>query len=126
MTTIQHILIVEDDWLTRKVLGDYLADKGYRISRAENGLEGLRALEQGDIDLVITDYAMPSMGGDELIIQIRKTNPHLPVILVSGFARQEIKGFEVIKDQLHDYLTKPVNLNHLHFSIQKVSPGLLV
>ena len=69
-----------------------MAEKGYRISRAENGHKGLRALETGGIDLVITDYAMPAMDGDEFIMQLRKTNPHLPVILISGFARREIKS----------------------------------
>jgi CheY-like chemotaxis protein len=120
MGNIKHILIVEDDWMTRNVLEDYLADKGYRISRAENGLEGLRALEKGDIDLVITDYAMPAMGGGELIIQLRKSNPHLPVIMISGFARREIKSFASIKDHLHDYFLKPVDLSLLQSSIQKV------
>ena len=120
MSSIQHILIVEDDWMTRSALGNYLAEKGYRISLAENGLEGLRALEKGDIDLVITDYAMPAMGGDELIMQLRKTNPYLPVILISGFARREIKSFNSIKDHLHDYFLKPINLSLLQSSIQKV------
>jgi two-component system, OmpR family, copper resistance phosphate regulon response regulator CusR len=124
MSSIQHILIVEDDWMTRNVLGDYLGDKGYRISRAENGLGGLRALEKGDIDLVITDYAMPAMGGGELIIQLRKTNPHLPVILISGFSRRDVKGFDLIKDHLHDYFMKPVNLVLLQSSIQKVPSGV--
>ena len=126
MSSIQHILIVEDDWMTRSALGDYLAAKGYRISLAENGWEGLRALGKGDIDLVITDYAMPAMDGDELIIQLKKTNPHLPVIMISGFARRDVKGFDLIKDHLHDYLMKPINLNHLKKSILNVSPGVFV
>lgn len=116
-----HILIVEDDWMTRQTLGDYLAEKGYRISLAEHGLKGLRALEKGDIDLIITDYAMPAMDGDEFILQLRKTNPYLPVILISGFARGEIKSFPLIKEHLHDYFLKPVNLGLLQSSIQKVS-----
>ncbi len=110
--------------MTRSALGDYLAEKGYQVSLAENGQEGLRALEKGDIDLVITDYAMPAMGGDELIIQLRKTNPHLPVIMISGFARREIKSFASIKDHLHDYFLKPVNLRLLQSSIQKVPSGV--
>jgi CheY-like chemotaxis protein len=126
MTTIQHILIVEDDWLTRKVLGDYLADKGYRISRAENGLEGLRALEQGDIDLVITDYAMPVLGGDVLIRELRKTNPRLPVILISAFDHPEVNCFDSIKEDLHDFFTKPVDLYHLQRSVQRVFAGVSV
>jgi len=124
MSNIQHILMVEDDWMTRSALGDYLATKGYRITLAENGLEGLRALEKGDIDLVITDYVMPAMDGDEFIIQLRKANPHLPVILISGFARREIKSFASIKAPLHDYFLKPVNLNLLQSSIQKVPSGI--
>ena len=90
----------------------------------KTGMKGLRALEKGDIDLVITDYAMPAMDGDEFIMQLRKTNPHLPVILISGFARREIKSFDSIKDHLHDYFLKPVNLSLLQSSIQKVPSGV--
>jgi len=120
MGSNHHILIVDDDWMTRMALGDYLAIKGHKVSRAENGREGLRALEKGNIDLVITDYGMPAMDGHEFILQIKKTYFHLPVILISGFERREIKCFDVIKDHLHDYFLKPVNLSLLQSSIQKV------
>jgi len=98
-----HILLVEDNWLTRTVLSDYLTRKGYAVFQAENGLEGLRILEHRGIDLVITDYSMPHMGGKEFILDIKKNNPCLPVILVSGFELNEKQGFQQIKSVLYDF-----------------------
>jgi DNA-binding NtrC family response regulator len=119
MVKMLHILLVEDDWMTRKALADYLARKGHQVTQAKNGIEGLRILEKENIDLVITDYFMPYMDGKEFILQIKKNNPLLPVILVSGFDFTEKQGFQVIKNVLYDYLRKPINLGLLQDSIQK-------
>ena len=67
---------------------------------------------------------MPVMDGEELILQMRKTYRNLPVILVSGFERREVKCFESIKDQLHDFFQKPINLALLQSSIQKAPLGI--
>ena len=115
-----HILLVEDNWMTRTVLSDYLARKGYAVFPAENGLEGLRILEHRDIDLVITDYSMPRMDGKEFILHIKQTHPRLPVILVSSFGLNENKDLQLIKGILYEYFEKPVNLGLLHAAVQKV------
>ena len=115
-----NILLVEDNWMTRTVLSDYLVRKGYAVFPAENGLEGLRILEHRDFDLVITDYSMPHMGGKEFILHIKKTHPRLPVILVSGFGLNETKSLQPIKGVLYEYFEKPVNLGLLYAAVQKV------
>jgi DNA-binding NtrC family response regulator len=115
-----HILIAEDDSMTRTLLSNYLTEKGYEVFSAENGLEGLRILEQREIDLVITDYSMPRMGGKEFILHIKKTHPRLPVILVSGYGLKENEGLQSIKGFLYDYFQKPVNLGLLQSAVQKV------
>ena len=115
-----HILLVEDDWLTRRALSDYLIGKGYDVFEAGNGLEGLRILEQSAIDLVISDYSMPRMGGKELILNIKKIHPRLPVILSSGLEFNEKEDFQQIKEFLYDFLRKPINLGLLQKVIQKV------
>ncbi|MBI4767962.1 MAG: response regulator [Deltaproteobacteria bacterium] len=106
--------------MTRTLLSNYLTEKGYEVFPAENGLEGLRILEQREIDLVITDYSMPRMGGKEFILPIKKTHPRLPVILVSGFGLNENEGLQPIKGVLYGYFEKPVNLGLLHAAVKKV------
>ena len=106
-------------------MSDYLNRKGYEVFPAENGLEGLRILEHRDIDLVITDYSMPHMGGKEFILHIKKTHPHLPVILVSGFELDEKQSLQPIKDVLYEYFQKPINLGLLQEAIQKVQMDTL-
>lgn len=67
----RHILIVEDDPLTRTLLSEFLDFRGYRVSVAANGLQALDAIERGAIDLVLTDLSMPGMGGEELLRRLR-------------------------------------------------------
>lgn len=67
----RHILIVEDDPLTRTLLSEFLDFRGYRVSVAANGHQALDAIDQGSIDLVLTDLSMPGMGGEELLRRLR-------------------------------------------------------
>jgi DNA-binding NtrC family response regulator len=125
MTRKFAILIVEDDSKTRTFLADYLNEKGYEAFPAANGLEGLRILEHHEIDLVITDYAMPRMDGKAFILQIKKTHPRLPVILVSGFGLHENKSLQPLKGLLYEYFQKPVSLRSLGAAVNKVRQEIL-
>ena len=62
-----------------------LEELGHTIATAANGVDALELLANQKFDLVVTDYKMPRMDGLELIAGLRKTQPALPVILISGF-----------------------------------------
>lgn len=62
-----------------------LEEVGHRIATAVNGVDALEQFANAKFDLVVTDYKMPRMDGLELIAGLRKTQPDLPVILISGF-----------------------------------------
>jgi signal transduction histidine kinase/ActR/RegA family two-component response regulator len=80
-----RILIVDDDPGVRDVTAEYLREDHHAIDQAASGREALEKLEIGTYDMVITDKAMPGMSGCQLAIAIKKTHPHLPVLLITGF-----------------------------------------
>jgi signal transduction histidine kinase len=80
------ILAVDDDPLVLENTSAMLAELGHRVLEAHSGAEALRLLHQRPVDLIITDYAMPGMTGEELTQRILATQPELPVLMVSGYA----------------------------------------
>ncbi len=86
------ILCIDDNihgLTARRVL---LEDMGYTVVVARSGREGLEAFHSQKPDLIIVDYVMPQMNGGEVIREIKRTNPKLPVILLSGYT--ESMGLE--------------------------------
>ena len=83
----QHILLVDDDEAVRSVLRRGLVRAGYEVREAGEGGAALKLLASAPADLVINDLVMPGMEGIEFIMALRKTNPKLPVIAMSGGGR---------------------------------------
>src|ERR1039458_8537251 len=79
-----RILLIEDDDSVRTVLYLTLVHYGHNVVEARNGKEGLDLFRQGSVDLVITDIVMPEKEGFEVLMKIRKKNPSLKVIAISG------------------------------------------
>lgn len=80
----QKILLVEDDQHVRDCFESLLEFDGHEVLAVDSGQAALAALEQKQFDLVITDYWMPQMKGDELAGLIKQRWPNLPIILASG------------------------------------------
>jgi DNA-binding response OmpR family regulator len=78
------ILVIEDDPHVLEVLRALLVRRGYEVLTAADGRAGVACIERSPVDLVITDVLMPDIDGIETIALIRKTNPTLPVIAMSG------------------------------------------
>jgi CheY-like chemotaxis protein len=81
---LKHILIVDDEEAVGYVIQRYLTIKGYRVSVAYSGEQALLAFRAERPDLVITDYKMPGMHGDELLHRLRALDPALPAIMISA------------------------------------------
>src|SRR5262245_32454182 len=79
-----HILCVEDDVELRNVFAELLAQAGYQVEVAEDGLVGWEALRLGSYNLMITDNQMPGLSGLHLVERLRSTGNNLPVVLMSG------------------------------------------
>ena len=100
------ILVVDDESRMRKLVGDFLLKKDYRVIEAADGQEAIDIFfEQNDISLVILDVMMPKMDGWEVLKEIR-TYSKVPVIMLTakGDERDELNGFDLGVDE---YITKP-------------------
>lgn len=107
-TEQKRVMVVEDNRLAAAFLGDILEQAGYLVQKADSGLEALRLVQQGQVDLVLLDIVMPDMDGYEVVRQLRndtRTN-NTPIILLSSHqgTAEKVRGFELGAD---DYVTKP-------------------
>jgi signal transduction histidine kinase len=81
------ILLVDDDAPVRTTTQLVLQAMGYDVVAAESGKEAMEALSHGhDFDLLLTDVAMPGMSGLDLAMKVRQMKPHLPIMIISGYA----------------------------------------
>jgi len=85
------ILVIDDEEFVRNMACEMLTPQGMKVLTAENGAAGVALYEdrRADIGLVLLDYSMPEMGGEETFKELRKVNPDVPVLLSSGFGQEE-------------------------------------
>lgn len=84
--SVQSILLVDDNAHGLRARKTVLEELGYKIVTACHGRDALEQFAPHSFDLVVTDYKMPYMDGLELIANLRKREPNLPIVLISGFA----------------------------------------
>ncbi|MEH6357437.1 MAG: two-component system response regulator TorR [Pseudomonadales bacterium] len=113
-----HLLIVEDEPVTRTKLVGYFKAAGYEVSAAGNGEEMQRLLSRHHIDLLLLDISLPDADGLDLTMQLRKTY-ELGIILVTSRDTDvdRILGLEIGAD---DYVTKPFNERELLARVKSV------
>jgi len=102
------ILLIDDEELIRITASAILSSLGYQVILAENGEEGVLIFKEnmGKIDLIILDMIMPVMGGRETFCHIREISESVPVIIASGFAKEE--DMKALKKQgVGGFLQKP-------------------
>jgi len=114
-----RVLVVEDDPLVRMAVTEQLSSQGHTVQSASNGLEGLDAFMSNRFDLVLTDRAMPEMGGDQLATTIKQLAPGKPIIMLTGFGdlMQAKNERPVAVDAV---VSKPVTLDALTDAIRLV------
>jgi len=106
------ILIVEDDPDLREALTDTLALSRYRVLAAVDGKHALEVLEKNAVGLVITDVQMPNMNGLVLLHQIKASQPHLPVLLMTAYG-VITQAVEAMREGACNYLVKPFEASDL-------------
>ena len=106
-----HVLVVEDDVVTRSKLAGYFQNEGYKVSEAESGAEMREVLQGGDVDLIMLDINLPGEDGLMLTRELRSQSD-IGIILVTGRTDSidKIVGLEMGAD---DYVTKPFELREL-------------
>jgi signal transduction histidine kinase len=114
----KSILLVDDESGIRKVLGIALADMGYHVRTAENGVEALRIFNDERPPIVLTDIKMPEMDGIELLRRLKKISPDTEVIMVTGHGDMDL-AVKSVKYEATDFVTKPVNHEVLEIALNR-------
>ncbi|MDY6838704.1 MAG: response regulator [Thermodesulfobacteriota bacterium] len=112
------ILVIEDDSDILSVIAKHLRRLGYEVLAASDGMEGLKMLESGGYDLVVTDIVMPYVSGVGMITAIKKKTPHIPVIAITGYGKEpEMAATEKKADLV---LAKPFKMSVLKDHIARL------
>ena len=112
------ILVVDDEKYIREGLVAALEMDGYTGLQAENGQVAWKIINSEPVDMVITDLRMPDMSGSELLKKIYTTYPTIPVVVLTGHGTIE-DAVTAMQNGAVDFLTKPVNLDHLSVLIKR-------
>ncbi len=114
-----HILLVEDDKINQKVVTAVLETKNIRVTIAQDGVNALMELAQGNIDVVLSDINMPNFDGFQLLKYMTEKNIDVPVIFLTGL---QDKSLELKSLQMGavDYIRKPVDRELLLLKLEKI------
>ncbi len=118
-----RILIVDDEAGMVDVLKGFLSSRGYLVSTAADGPEALQKVQDEAPDAVLLDVNLPRMNGLEVLRRIRKSDPEVGVIMVSGLTDEET-GRAAFALGAMAYLTKPVDFRALERRLAGPRPGM--
>ncbi len=100
------ILVVDDEAEIREGLELLLKTEGYKVSMAETGQSGLSRLGEEPFDLLLLDVSLPDRNGIEMLKEIHRQDPHLPILLITAYGSIEMAR-AAFKSGAMDYITKP-------------------
>jgi len=105
---LKHILVIEDDQDIQEMLRFFLEDNGYKITIADNGVDGFTKFREGDFSLILLDILLPKIDGYAVCELLRKES-NIPIIIITALTSEEnqIKGLDL---QADDYITKPFSM----------------
>ncbi len=111
-----HILIIDDEKNYLLILETVLEDAGYNVTAINDPETALTFLEESEVDVVITDMKMPRLTGRDVLERVKKSWPHIPVLIMTAFGSIE-SAVEVMKYGAFDYITKPFANDELILSL---------
>ncbi|MBA3029908.1 MAG: response regulator [Proteobacteria bacterium] len=111
------VLLVDDEAAFLETLVKRLNKRGLNVLEAHDAKAGLAILNREAVDIVVLDVRMPEMDGIQALREIKKINPMIEVIMLTGHASVEvaIQGMEL---GAFDYLMKPTDINELVYKLQ--------
>ena len=118
MKNKQKLLFVDDDETFSKVMKKELSRMGYSVVCVGSGEAAIEALKKRNFDVIILDIKMPGIGGLNTLKSIKKMDPEVEVIMLTGRATIE-SAVESMKMGAYDYITKPCRLNELDILLKK-------
>jgi DNA-binding NtrC family response regulator len=115
---LSKVLVVDDDLSIRRVFTLLLQDV-VQIFSVSSGREAIESIQNEKFDLVFLDIRMDDLDGIETLKRIKKTNPDLEVIMISGVKDTSIAA-EAIENGAHSYIAKPLDVDELRLLIKKL------
>ena len=118
----RRILVVDDEPFVCDAVKMMLAFDGHSVETAGSAKDALELFDKSKFDVVITDFAMPAMKGDELALAIKAKSPQQPVVMITAYAEMlqasgiPLKGVDFV-------ISKPFLLENLREAIAKVAPA---
>lgn len=112
------VLVIEDDETVRDVLYSFLTEKGFEVTLAKSGEEGIDLLRTSKFELILTDLVMPGLGGMDVLKEVKAAKILAPVIVLTAYGTVQ-SAVEAMKLGAFDYITKPFNLDEISIVIEK-------
>ncbi len=113
-----NILVIDDEDIVRISCIRALSPEGYIVKVSQNGVEGIRMMEEEKFDLVLTDLKMPDMDGIEILRRIKENWPEIEVIVITGYQTVDT-AVKSIKLGAFDYIEKPFTPDVLISAVSK-------
>ena len=117
----RRILVVDDEPFVCDAVKMMLSFDGHQVQTAGNGAEALKLFDEQKFDLVITDFEMPKMKGNELAAAIKARNPHQPVVMITAYAEM-LESAGIALTGVDFVLGKPFYLENLRQAIARAVP----
>jgi len=120
LTGSATVLLVEDEDAVRSFAARALATRGYTVHEAVSGVDALEVMKEhgADVDIVVSDVVMPEMDGPTLLKHLRKENPDIKIIFVSGYAEDAFRA-NLDEDVKFTFLPKPFSLKKLAAAVKE-------
>ncbi len=113
---MSKILVVDDETDACYLIKEYMEEKGYDVIVSYNGEDALEKVKNLEPDIMLLDITMPGIDGMEVLRRVRQFNDKIGIIMVTGI-NDESKAKEAIKKGADDYITKPIDFDHLEESL---------
>ncbi len=107
-----NILVIDDDQLFSTSLSDFLGSRGYHVSTAASGMEGVRIFKERQPSIVLLDQKLPDIPGLEVCKQVLEINPHTKIVFITAYATIQY-AVDAMQAGAFNYLSKPFELDEL-------------
>jgi len=109
---LNSILIVDDDTGIRTMLSSVLNDEGYLVEAVENGKKAVKACEESSFDVALIDIMLPDMKGTELLNKLKKSQPKMIRIIITGHPSIE-SAMKAVNERADGYVLKPFEVTQM-------------
>ena len=121
----EKVLLVDDEKDFIEALGERMANRGMNVSTTTSAKDAVKKVEEESYDAIVLDLQMPEMDGIEALKAIKKINPDMQVILLTGHATVE-KGIEAMKLGAMDLIEKPADIETIAEKIKKAQANKMI